>query len=423
MSYLQSCHSWHSQLRLYHAEMSAPMNVQLLNDEFTVATNVIEKSNASINSARLSSDPSEPSCPIERLPFELLSQIFELCGRDNWTGSLMISWVSRRWREIILATPLAWCFINGRQGCDTNSVEKYLRYYHLTAQRPVHFVFGFQTISTTAFSTIGNNLHCLTIHTLPPNFYGLTFPNLHQLNIWCNVGLSRLTASYLPKLRHLWCASSFKQKTENFVLLETFIFITAEAIFWVQPLEDCAKTLVSLKLTIFAMNDLSLQQNIVFPRLICLHIHRYDAQSWTLHFETPRLKAYIETRTRRRGQILLHNDLETVIRARFNDTVPMPPLPRLRLLQLETSDGYMVKKMIEAYYHNNLYPTLNQIEVMSIGSHLSEASQIVQEMNQSISISILDHLDPLPGSLNTVCNGLAKGVGADNFPDAEGIPM
>jgi hypothetical protein len=46
--------------------------------------------------------------PINRLGFDILSLVFELCSEDDWTAPLRIGVINRQWREVILATLRAW---------------------------------------------------------------------------------------------------------------------------------------------------------------------------------------------------------------------------------------------------------------------------------------------------------------------------
>jgi F-box-like len=46
--------------------------------------------------------------PIRKVPFEVLSEIFITCSREERFSPMIVAAVSRRWRDTILATPLAW---------------------------------------------------------------------------------------------------------------------------------------------------------------------------------------------------------------------------------------------------------------------------------------------------------------------------
>src|ERR1700687_2688338 len=50
--------------------------------------------------------------PVRKLSSDVLSLIFEFCAEDNWRTPLRISGVSRQWRDIALATPRAWAFLD-----------------------------------------------------------------------------------------------------------------------------------------------------------------------------------------------------------------------------------------------------------------------------------------------------------------------
>jgi hypothetical protein len=50
--------------------------------------------------------------PVRKASFDILSSIFERCSEIDWKSPLRIAAVSRRWRDTILHTPRAWCFID-----------------------------------------------------------------------------------------------------------------------------------------------------------------------------------------------------------------------------------------------------------------------------------------------------------------------
>jgi uncharacterized coiled-coil protein SlyX len=64
--------------------------------------------------------------PVRKASFDVLSSIFECCNEIDWMSPLAIGGVSRRWREIILLTPRAWCFID-MSGLDTACVNAYFK--------------------------------------------------------------------------------------------------------------------------------------------------------------------------------------------------------------------------------------------------------------------------------------------------------
>jgi hypothetical protein len=49
--------------------------------------------------------------PIRKVPFEVLSEIFIICSREQRFAPVTIAAVCRRWRDTALATPMAWFFI------------------------------------------------------------------------------------------------------------------------------------------------------------------------------------------------------------------------------------------------------------------------------------------------------------------------
>ncbi|KIM29292.1 hypothetical protein M408DRAFT_52998, partial [Serendipita vermifera MAFF 305830] len=50
--------------------------------------------------------------PIRKLPIEILAEIFVHCSSLSELAPVTVSEVCRFWRQVILATPQAWCLIH-----------------------------------------------------------------------------------------------------------------------------------------------------------------------------------------------------------------------------------------------------------------------------------------------------------------------
>ena len=104
--------------------------------------------------------------PIEYLPFDVLSHIFEICGHEDWMDSVRISRVSRSLRKAIFDTPNAWSFIESKNGPRLSLIC-----YHLPriTQRPVHIRMDISSMPGDILVGIMNTLHCLSFECIPLN--------------------------------------------------------------------------------------------------------------------------------------------------------------------------------------------------------------------------------------------------------------
>jgi hypothetical protein len=88
---------------------------------------------------------------------KLLSIVFELCGEDSWKTPLLIAGVSRQWRDLVMATPRAWAFLDVHKCGDSELVK---HFFNHSGQRPLH-VFLNKSHPFTILSDIIERLECL----------------------------------------------------------------------------------------------------------------------------------------------------------------------------------------------------------------------------------------------------------------------
>jgi hypothetical protein len=114
--------------------------------------------------------------PAKMATFDILSSIFERCSEIDWKSPLRIGSVSRRWRETILHTPRAWCFIdisNLDEGCVR-------AYFERSGQCNLHVALD-DLYEVGRLTPIAHRIQCLVIPFLLEHLENLTFPRLTRL--------------------------------------------------------------------------------------------------------------------------------------------------------------------------------------------------------------------------------------------------
>ncbi|KIM29323.1 hypothetical protein M408DRAFT_8346 [Serendipita vermifera MAFF 305830] len=147
------------------------------------------------------------TAPVRRLPFEIMSPIFALCGEMDWKSPLFISAVCRAWRKVVVDTPEAWFLINVKTQKNINLFEIYLagccqRLLHSTLQLASY-------LPNLASYTHG--IQSIQVPDLPESMENLCFPNLKSLRISSETSRIRLTqvaASHFPVMRRLEVAGT-----------------------------------------------------------------------------------------------------------------------------------------------------------------------------------------------------------------------
>ncbi|KIM28558.1 hypothetical protein M408DRAFT_23609 [Serendipita vermifera MAFF 305830] len=280
--------------------------------------------------------------PVRRVLDDVLSLIFEACGELHWKMPLCIAAVSRRWREIILATPRAWAYI---QFNFPRRIEGLDQFFTRSGQCPLH-VYLPHDEQLTLLSSVSHRLKSLSIGELPRNMDDIYFPYLNTLNIRNPshyVDLCDLNQLF-PHLQVLKCMRlgvRSNTELESWESIETpplkslslKVVMVGPPLFMV--LQSVKDTLVSLKVIVEAGNSIH-GSDIVLPNLQDLTIlyHSKEPASWLQNMKTPNLKTYIESSSVGSPEPICKN-LDTVQRASFTRKVDITPLRKLCLLQLE----------------------------------------------------------------------------------------
>lgn len=345
----------------------------------------------------------EPLLPISRGPFDVLSYIFEICGGKDYRTALKIAVVSRHWREVVLATPRAWAFVD-IENCRHDDLVKL--YLERSSPRPLHISVPFQR-NFGLFSNVTDRIRCLSIcGTHEEDFGRAVFPNVTRLTITglnTHIEGSIVSLKQFPALRHLVSEPSWSYAAAHGDLppLQSLSLVMGQSLHWVFTLVDCKDTLTSLRLTLRARHTSVARPRIVLPRLRCLEIQYWHAQEdmWPLKLDTPILKTYIEAEDRPHSGIHLHLDLETVQYMRTDRVPPLRVLLKLRELQLDgrpTVGEAVLDMLLEDFALCPELTLINQV-VGKVGKMKQKLAEINKTRSIPIRLRSVIRTEDLPG--------------------------
>ncbi|KIM20473.1 hypothetical protein M408DRAFT_30334 [Serendipita vermifera MAFF 305830] len=316
--------------------------------------------------------------PIRKLGFDVLSLIFELCSKSEWSAPLKIGAISRSWRAVVLNTPRAWSIIDLRYLEDTDAVNTYL---HRSGTYPIHARILNVSDALKHFPNILSRLLCVYINDTSGSENSV-FPCLRWLTIRVHQPVHFFQTSRFPALRHLvyWSYAAIPETStifKHFPPLKTLKVNTMEGEYWNNMLKACSATLVALTLSDFC--DSQYTCIIELPKLIFLRIYRADAahaspSGWPLELVTPALQSYVEIYSEYSaylGDGPIHKDLGTITHLRLSHMIPLSCCGQLRRLQIATTEDVLSLILVELATDNIICPDLEAIEV-----HLSHTASV-----------------------------------------------
>ncbi|KIM19437.1 hypothetical protein M408DRAFT_31223 [Serendipita vermifera MAFF 305830] len=351
--------------------------------------------------------------PIRSAPYDILSKIFITCSKIDILSPMRIVSVCRRWRETILATPLAWTYICGA-GIDEDRIspKKYSRLLqlsnphmlfikvdHLLSLCPFRYRLNVGHRRTCAcpkiqmvFSEYSNRLRCLSIdlswleHTYPI----IRFPNLEHLTLLTSMARRRLDMSRFPKLWHLRMPNGHTDITlPDFTnphrphLRHLEISVLPYDL-WAPLVGMFINSLRTLVLSEQLVTGQTSGRKMEFPHLRALVIHGSDdlvsKQDALLELSVPRL-IYWEYRSRRKaplpGIIWDHRELAHI---RTTQLLNLSDYPSLRILQIEDPNcKHLADIASQLQSDRKLCPELHRIE-----ANIKETSLSVRNYTNDI---------------------------------------
>jgi hypothetical protein len=250
--------------------------------------------------------------PVRRLSSDVISLIFEFCGEDNWRTPLRIAGVSRQWRDIALATPRVWAFLDVHECSDAELVGHFFKH---SGQRPLHVCLH-ESQCLTILSDVIKRLECLSIYNNSHMEEYPVFPKLKRFSLGKagrRIEISDLCTTCFPALHELICApviegnvtSTLRSMKPVLPPLQVLSVTTGWNTVWLDLLISCRSSLESLRLY-FEM-PFPATSGLVLPMLKCLEIVLWmpNPDGWPIDLKTPLLETYKETRGYPRGLAIL----------------------------------------------------------------------------------------------------------------------
>jgi hypothetical protein len=351
--------------------------------------------------------------PVRKLNFDILSLIFEYCGEEEWRSPLQISAVSRLWRDVALATPRAWSFIDTRKEADFDVIRLF---FERSGEKLLHIGFSSRIRQDDLPGDFTRKIQCLSIgqfffgtplgrifSTIPEK---IPFPNLTRLRVRpgrSGVRFSDLSLSIFPSLRHLEMTGALDDENRIpppfnplvFPPLTTLKLTVRENEVWLRVIACCSDSLVSLsiKFTRFLLLEPS---RVNLPNLRCLEIMKYtDGDNPSLlTFITPALTTYIEVNEFQDPGKPLHLDTNSVTHMRIDQVPLLSMMPQLRVLQLELSPRNYSSLFDQLGSGSQPCPLLESIEFRFLGEphfNLGEEKPL-KELARSVRPDITIHM-------------------------------
>jgi hypothetical protein len=248
--------------------------------------------------------------------------------------------VSRLWREVILHTPRAWCFIDFRD-LDASCLDTY---FERSGQCGLHLALA-NPYEVELLAPVAHRVQCLAFPfisaPLEPN---ITFPRLTRLRTplfpdhqWFS-DPAALIPSRFPNLRHLELRNVLLDPPNCQALssLQTLKITIFDDDGWSELLTSCKESLVSLQITWLA-SDYDFQVPLIeLPNLRYLKVvdgNRKDC-SWASPLLTPALRAYWEEAASSSEAEKRRECIGSITHLRLQRVPTMFPT-QLRVLQLD----------------------------------------------------------------------------------------
>ena len=332
--------------------------------------------------------------PIRYLPFDVLSLIFEFCGKDDCKTPLVISEVSRHWRETVLATPRAWAFLRLSDFGKENQMIH--RFFARSGHCPLHiYLPSSMDQPTQTLPSVEKRLKCLSIHAVGSHVEGRVFPILDRLTLRgyheTPTEISHFNSIQFPSLSHLKCegyltnsiGDSFGITKWAFPPLQTLSLQMTDDLAWLSLLTGVKNTLVSLRLYPIKYRTIPNPQ-ITLPALKCLDIQFWltTPPFWTLELVTPVLENYLEFVNRWPEEPLYHRDTQNVKKMMSDSRPNLSFFPLLEALQL-TDEAHVYTVFAQLASNEFLSPNLQEVELATLKTHLTEQlSMDLLKLNQ-----------------------------------------
>jgi uncharacterized protein YjhX (UPF0386 family) len=362
--------------------------------------------------------------PIRKLPTELLSEIFVFASCIKDLAPVKITAVSRRWHDIILATPQAWSRIWLDNDLTPEKSHRYISTFlkysdpiPLHVRLPEEFDPSYDVTGFSLHSNLFENMHriqCMTASSWQIAHSTLAvFPNLTQMSFTKADGgfkPSNISIANFPRLEAIDSLSiswrSFSTSSRNlFPPLQRLSISVDRNSAWMEIIQCCFLSLTAL--IVWGRQDYDTSQafSVDLPTLKSLEILDFPYNTpWSTRVTTPSLVSYKETRIHadsislHHAAIGSHIDVGTVTHLRTDIVPDLSYYPALQVLGLQISP-----RSASLLYHqftNNiqLCPSLRHIEFIlfdplsPVGKAEFEKGilQKIKETREHVTVTFMD---------------------------------
>lgn len=335
------------------------------------------------------------AAPIRILPPDILSHIFLICcGQERW-APLVLAAVCRRWKKMILSTPLAWSriFLCAGEGRITRSacIATFLRrskpaLLHVGIRRGPRYcdcrgktnALGCACSNAKLMLKNIDRIRCLRMaNEWMGTIQTSNFPNLERLRItgganWGDSPPLPLDMALFPRLRHLSLEGSAElNKVIDFSRVQVpqlryLVVKTDNESHWHRLIQLTSNTLHTLNIISDFTYSVERSSVLDCPELECLLITDDTERSpeWRIVIEivAPRLIFYSFLSYHGDLKLISRIDLENVVHLRTSDTTPLRQYPRLRILQLYDFPGPVLSVLDQLEEDYSLCSELQVIE-------------------------------------------------------------
>jgi hypothetical protein len=315
--------------------------------------------------------------PVRRVPFEIFSIIFIMAAEKNWRSPASIAGVCRFWRDVVLATPQAWNFLDLQGNPPPEIASMYLQRsgrcpVHLTVPRTYEYSAEYMSLATE----IAHRMECLVVTFSSMELVLEDYQNLTRLAVGdhrAKIPLDYLDITRLPRLRYFDGAFSQPEvpQGENpcprFPPIEHLIVTTDAEAAWLDAVRACARTLTALHINIG--NKAAREPNPVVHLFRLKHLAirmRWDSQRpWSFSAKTPCLETY--NTNFEANAFTVRVVLNTVTQLQCSDVNGIdlseyPGLLQLRVFGYQYETLRFIDKLRRDY---EVCPTLQKIVVVS----------------------------------------------------------
>jgi hypothetical protein len=321
--------------------------------------------------------------PIKMLPSDLLSNIFIISSNERNFAPVRIAAVCHRWREVVLATPLAWSSIDTWYKHPVGYLEMFMErsspcLLHLALSQvdrngrlwsDVNRIVDLHDDNYILYKN-SHRLKCVTSPTIPSDFFKTSFSNLTDLQCRLEtVALQQLERSKFPNLRYLEIkAVSSLSPRELVPLVNTLQFLRLnldDQGAWMTLVKSNSSTLQTVQLfadiSIFGMQPIE-PETLEMQSLQFLRVYFRTTNGiarWPLVLVAPRLLSYKETVPA--GITIIHNSIKSVTHLLTNRIPSLVDYPNLRVLLIYPLQ--LAEEMVDRIVRSStLVPQLEMIE-------------------------------------------------------------